>query len=477
MAACAFWELVVMSMPNELAGVDFSRYKEWPVVRTPSGGIYYAVPNSAFVYDPFLSQAKGKPVLYRNPTPDLEAQQQAEDERQAQLDLQKQQGSPLNQILPVAAGTAGVVGGKYAIDAMTGPTAVQSLGNGTTLMSDGSVVSQATGQVVSQAAAPTAASAFMGGVSGVGPVASGSEYASMLGSSGAAPEIVSATRVPAAEAAGAGVGPYIGAAGIPIAGYGVYEGIKHQNPAQGGLAGAGLGLSLGAAAPLLGLSTGPLGWGALGLMALGGAGLGAGGAFLAGMFDRDMWKTEGKRLNKLVDDGVNIPDELMGATQLTKGRSKQELVNLEQSKVDQGMYGNPTFAQSRKESDLNPQDIWGTAAMFEKFGNDWLGKFSEQDRLNIAQKALDAGAVREHHGTIDIDWNKVNLDTTSSQATPAGGGTQLTPAAGEAAKPSGNIDPGRTPAEVHSSPPPANRNSQLGQMLARRQNERDRVRA
>ena len=71
-----------------------------------------------------------------------------------------------------------------------------------------------------------------------------------------------------------------------------------------------------------------------------------------------------------------------------------------------GGWVNNKFAASRNESDLTAKDIWGTDAFFEKYGNDWLGGFTPGQRESIAQQALDAGAVREHHGMIDVDWEK-----------------------------------------------------------------------
>ena len=65
---------------------------------------------------------------------------------------------------------------------------------------------------------------------------------------------------------------------------------------------------------------------------------------------------------------------------------------------------NNKFALSRDEKDLKGQDIWGNAAFFEKFGNDWLKTFNEDQRLAIAQLVLEAGLVRERHGTIDVAW-------------------------------------------------------------------------
>lgn len=413
-----------MAMPSELAGVDFNQYKNWQVVNTPSGGTYYAVPGTAFVYDPFLSQAKGQIVLYQNPTPQLEQQQQAEAEREQQLKLQQQASDPVRQLIPIAGSTAGIIGSKYAIDALTGGSAAANTAGGANL------------------------------------AAQGANQAFAEGAGMAAPEIISASQIPAGGAstaanlgaeAGLGITPYLGVAGAGLGAYGTYQGIKNHDPLGAGLSGAGMGLGLGMAAPLVGL--GPLGWGALGLMALGGAGVGSLGAFASALGDKDQWKTEGKRLSKLAEQGINIPEPLMAITQLKKGRSKDELINFEQQKIDQGMYGNTSFAKSRNESDLKPQDIWGSAAFFEKFGNDWLNKYSEAERQQIAQKALDSGAVREHKGTIDVDWNKVNLNTE--------GATQ---GAQQEAMVSNEVDPNRIPARGNTD--------EIAKILAARRNQR-----
>jgi hypothetical protein len=130
---------------------------------------------------------------------------------------------------------------------------------------------------------------------------------------------------------------------------------------------------------------------------------------LGGLFDSDKWKTEGNRLSSLLEKGINIPEELRGAMSLSRGRSKDELIDHSVSPdfrglKDDGAWVNNMFAQSRMESDLRAEDIWGYSAFFEKFGNDWLGTMTEADRRAIAEKALALGLVREHHGTIDIEW-------------------------------------------------------------------------
>lgn len=174
----------------------------------------------------------------------------------------------------------------------------------------------------------------------------------------------------------------------------------------GGLGGLQAGLGAGLALNAAGLALGPVGW-----AALIGAGLLGGGLAGSRLGDKDKWKTEGKRLGKLIDSGVNIPESLQIPRSLQKGRSKAELVNPNYANDFIGQtkdgFVNNKFANSRSESDLRPEDIWGYSGMFERYGNDWLGKFNEQQRRDIAQKALNAGAVKEHHGTIDVDWSKV----------------------------------------------------------------------
>lgn len=225
-----------------------------------------------------------------------------------------------------------------------------------------------------------------------------------LGGEVATPNVISATRVPA-EVPGMFDFSGIGSAGnaiLPLAGaYGAYDLFSNKRTgARGGLQGAASGAAIGS-------YFGPQG-------ALIGAGIGGLSGLLNRYGDKDKWKTEGKRLNKLKEKGVKWLD----IEQPTRGRSKEELVAIEEAKLARGEYGNPEFARTRDEKSLRPEDIWGYATFGEKFGNDWLGKFSEQERKNIAQKALDSGAVREHHGTIDIDWDKVNLDNKSQTAAP-----------------------------------------------------------
>lgn len=153
------------------------------------------------------------------------------------------------------------------------------------------------------------------------------------------------------------------------------------------------------------------------------------------LWTSDKWKTEGSRLKKLIDAGIEIPEQYRSAMYQTRGRKKSELINPYLPKDFMGntpQYGwvNNKFADSRNEADLRPDDIIGYSAFFQKYGNDWLGKFNDQERRAIAQKALDRGAVREHHGTIDVNWSP-ELDAEASALV----GRKITPQGQPATRP------------------------------------------
>lgn len=199
------------------------------------------------------------------------------------------------------------------------------------------------------------------------------------------------------------IAPYAGLAGAGLGAYGLYNALDSGDKKSGALSGAALGGGLAAAAPLVGL--GPVGWGALGLAALGG---GLGGFGLTSAFgSKNRWKEEQDRVGKLADKGVTGWKELQATyPKLTKGRSIGELVAIEEANKAAGKHNNVDFARTRDIKYLKPEDIWGYSTFGEKFGNDWLGKYTEGQRRGIAQQLLDAGAVTEGRGQIKVDWNK-----------------------------------------------------------------------
>lgn len=144
--------------------------------------------------------------------------------------------------------------------------------------------------------------------------------------------------------------------------------------------------------------------------------------------DGDKWKQERNRLESLRDEGVNIPDAIF-STMPTHGRSRDELENKSVGSDfigfdSSGNWTNNKFNRSRDLADLRPEDIVGYAAFAEKDPL-WFEK-PLQDRLNLANVALQAGAVKEHNGTIDVDWDKFDPGAAPGSYSGYAGNPSLT---------------------------------------------------
>ena len=113
----------------DIAGVDFSQYPTWEKITTPSGGTYYVVPGSPWVYDPVTSGMRGRPILWKNPKEAIEARKKQEDLADQAAFAQ----SPVGQAIPALAGTAGTVGGALLINEAlskgAGAAATQGIGS------------------------------------------------------------------------------------------------------------------------------------------------------------------------------------------------------------------------------------------------------------------------------------------------------------------------------------------------------------
>lgn len=212
-----------------------------------------------------------------------------------------------------------------------------------------------------------------------------------------------ATTIPAQGLAAipAYVGPAVGAVGM-------YDLFKNKRTgvrgvAQGAASGAAMGSYFGAPGAIAGGIIG----GGIGLAnTLGGS--------------KNRWKEEQDRAQKLADKGIIGWDQLVAATpKLTGGRSKSELIAIEQAKKAAGQYSNEDFARTRDVKYLKPEDIWGYSAFGERFGNDWLGKYNEDQRRKISQAYLNAGALSEGRGQIKLrDNDQVRSQIASILADP-----------------------------------------------------------
>jgi hypothetical protein len=169
----------------DFGGVDFTQYSKWPVVNTPAGGVYYAIPGSAFVYDPFMSaQRGGRPVVYRNPKPkqedaarERESQNIQLDAQRAQLEAARNQASPMGQITPVLGATAGTLLGAAGINYINSGNVAQAIptANGVVTVTNGGAIAgpgaaAATGAAPVAVAPTTAPAAFAGAPAGAVPV-------------------------------------------------------------------------------------------------------------------------------------------------------------------------------------------------------------------------------------------------------------------------------------------------------------------
>jgi hypothetical protein len=169
----------------------------------------------------------------------------------------------------------------------------------------------------------------------------------------------------------------------------------------GGLtAGFGAGMALNA----IGIGLGPIGWAGM----LVGSLLG-GGLIGSRLGDKDRWKTEGKRVRKLIEQGVNVPEAFRGRMYQTRGLKKSELINPHYPLDFQGWtphgYVNNKFENSQNEADMTYETLAPYACFAEK-RNDWW-ELNDTQRKAVTDAAMAAGAVRAHRGTVDVDWSKV----------------------------------------------------------------------
>lgn len=137
------------------------------------------------------------------------------------------------------------------------------------------------------------------------------------------------------------------------------------------------------------------------------------------LWTSDKWKTEGKRVKKLLESGVDVPEQFRSRMYQPRGLKKSELINPNYDINFQGMtkdgYVNNKFENSRNEADMTYETLAPYAVWAEK-RNDWW-KLSDAQRRAITDAAQKAGAIREHHGTVDVDWDKVgDIDQLIKQA-------------------------------------------------------------
>lgn len=141
------------------------------------------------------------------------------------------------------------------------------------------------------------------------------------------------------------------------------------------------------------------------------------------LWTSDKWKKEGNRLKALQNSGVDIPEWAQARMFQKRGAKKSELINPNydvnfQGNTAQGYVDN-LFENTRDESKMAPQTMEKYAVWAEK-RPDWF-KLSEAQRQAATLAARDAGALREHHGTLDINDQLFNQDAFNKAISSAPG--------------------------------------------------------
>jgi len=339
-------------------GTNYAQYLDWEKVTLPSGEVYYVVPgHSGYVYDPVASNATGRKVFRPNPQKQIESDAEKKKQQDELIAQQKFNQSPAGQLIPVGATVAGLWAANH-------------------FLNGGASAANALAQVGANAGASTA----LGNAAAQGATAVNAGIAT--------PEVVSANVVPgAAPAASSFSLGGIGSAGnliLPAVGaVGAFDVLSHDYGAgRGGLEGAASGAAIGS-------YFGPQG-------ALIGAGIGGLVGVGKSLFHHETTKEhEKKQWGGLASSGGPA----------TKAFAQQYLQYLDspQAKAD----AERAKTRDPKIDPWKPEDVWGGLGMFKTFGEDWLTKYSEQQRRQISQELLNQGLISSEKGDLVItDQNK-----------------------------------------------------------------------
>ena len=118
---------------------------------------------------------------------------------------------------------------------------------------------------------------------------------------------------------------------------------------------------------------------------------------------------EKKRWERLKMYGFDVPkpewvDTKDAALKAENKNLAKDFVGYDES----GKWVNNQFANTGKDEALRPQDIYEFATNHETFGEAY-GNLPEQEKLRLMQIALDNKLVKEHQGTVDINWTPETL--------------------------------------------------------------------
>lgn len=241
---------------------------------------------------------------------------------------------------------------------------------------------------------------------GIGPVASGAEYAKALGDVGQAATQTAnqaATITPVAEtgmfAPGSTLGTALGGLGVGLGAYGAFKGIKKGDPLSAGLGGLGLASGL---SQLGLLGAGPLGW--AGLIAA---------PVVGSLFGKDVSAQERNVRKTKALLKMGFTPEQLGTRVDDKGNPVMESNRFTKEAGE-------TWKQLTSSTDpnINPlrqaTGIWGAEGMLETFGPDYFNKMSEFDRYVAGTAAVENNQIYQKKGELLVK-DKEGLKATVDQ--------------------------------------------------------------
>lgn len=240
-----------------------------------------------------------------------------------------------------------------------------------------------------------AGAAIPSGYVGIGTAASGGTMIAPASSTGAAiPTTTGAT----SSSIGSTLGTVGGGIGALLGGYNLSRDIVGR---RGATAGAQSGATTGAGIGTMLLP---------GVGTLVGAGIGAvAGAALGKLFGKRQKNLEKDRWKQLKDYGFNVPKpEWVDTKDAALKAQDKTLANDFVGYNEKGQWVNNKFANSGKDADLRAQDIYEFADNYETFGKPYQ-VLSTEKKQQIMDIALQNNLVREHKGTVDINWTPETL--------------------------------------------------------------------
>ncbi len=349
--------------------IDVTNYQSWRKIVTPSGREGYIVPGSGLVYDPFMSRSRGQNVFFQNNQAEVDARQQAEDERRRAIKRQEEASSPLGQAIPIVGAVGGALAARAGMNYLSSPLeqAQLAIAQKTLGATGGQAAAGSAGgitaapAVAAESAAPLAGSAGSSFLEAAAP-------AEAIGQNADGSFMFAGDTLPAPSGfslSGIGsAGNYL----LPAAGaLGAFNLLSSENgPARGALQGAASGAAMGS-------YFGPPG------AILGGA-IGGVAGLAESFFDNPSTKEiEKKRWGNLADSGITDAQSAFLANHPVGDTS------IYQDGPRKGQKWN--FENALEDAKADPSHFRLVYGNYDTFGNDWSSYAPDQQDAIVSRLA------------------------------------------------------------------------------------------